>query len=148
MNTDQHIPFMQQALHQAKLAARDGELPFGAVVVKDNQVISVGRCREAKRKTVLAHAEAEAIDKACRTLGTNKLTDCIIYCTNEPCPMCAAAIFQAKVPLVVIGASRADLSFLRPRAIDIQALAEDSGYAITIVRDILKPHVIELFSQR
>jgi tRNA(Arg) A34 adenosine deaminase TadA len=145
MIIDEHTSFMQQAFTQAKRAKKDNELPFGAVVVQNGNVIASGRCREAKRKTVLAHAEAEAIDKACRRLGTNKLKDCVIYCTNEPCPMCAAAIFQAKIPYVVIGASRSDLSFLRPRTIDIQALADDSGYAITIVRDIMKQKVIELF---
>lgn len=143
-----HSDFMSEALKQATLAAKDGELPFGAVVVKDGVIISGGRCREAKRHTVLAHAEAEAVDKACRKLGTNKLTDCTIYCTNEPCPMCAAAIFQAKIPHVVLGASRSDLSFLRPRKIDIQVLADDSGYEIKIVRDVMKQHVVDLFARR
>lgn len=91
-----HIDFMAEALKQSKLAFKDGELPFGAVIVKDGVIISRGRCREAKRKTVLAHAEAEAVDKACRKLSTNKLKDCVIYCTNEPCPMCAAAISRQK----------------------------------------------------
>jgi tRNA(Arg) A34 adenosine deaminase TadA len=143
----EHVDFMAEALKQSKLAAKDGELPFGAVVVKDGIIISRGRCREAKRKTVLAHAEAEAVDKACRKLGTNKLKDCVIYCTNEPCPMCAAAIFQAKIPHVVLGASRGDLTFLRPREIDIQVLADDSGYEIKIVRDIMKQEVVNLFAR-
>lgn len=142
----EHVDFMAEALKQSKLASKDGELPFGAVVVRDGVIISRGRCREAKRKTVLAHAEAEAVDKACRKLGTNKLKDCVIYCTNEPCPMCAAAIFQAKIPHVVIGASRDDLGFLRPREIDIQVLADDSGYEIKIVRDVLKQDVVDLFA--
>lgn len=136
---------MQEAIDQAKNARANGELPFGAVVVKDGQVIARGRCREAKLQTVLAHAELEAVDGACKSLGTNRLADCTIYCTNEPCPMCAAAIFQAKIPTVVIGASRSDSPFLRPRSIDIQALADDSGYDIEIVRDVLKSEVLELF---
>ena len=142
-----HTDFMAEALKQSKLASRDSDLPFGAVVVKDGVIISRGRCREAKRKTVLAHAELEAVDKACRKLGTNKLKDCVIYCTNEPCPMCAAAIFQAKISHVVIGASRDDLGFLRPREIDIQVLADDSGFEIKIVRDVMKQDVIDLFAQ-
>lgn len=141
-----HTYFMTEALKQSKLAAKDGELPFGAVIVKNGIIVSRGRCREAKRRTVLAHAEAEALDRACRKIGSSKLKDCTIYCTNEPCPMCAAAIFQAKIPYVVIGASRGDLSFLRPRKIDIQALADDSGYEIKIVRDIMKQNVIDLFN--
>lgn len=143
----EHIGFMAEALKQSELASRDGELPFGAVVVKDGVIVSRGRCREVKRKTVLAHAELEAVDKACRKLSRNKLKDCVIYCTNEPCPMCAAAIFQAKIPHVVIGASREDLGFLRPREIDIQVLADDSGYEIKIVRDVLKQDVVDLFAR-
>jgi len=142
-----HADFMTEALKQSRLASRNGDLPFGAVVVKDGVIISRGQCREARRKTVLAHAELEAVDKACRKLGTNKLKDCVIYCTNEPCPMCAAAIFQAKIPHVVIGASRDDLGFLRPREIDIQVLAEDSGFEIKIVRDVMKQDVIDLFAK-
>jgi tRNA(adenine34) deaminase len=145
--TSDHAIFMREAFRQATLARRDGELPFGAVIVRRGQVIAKGRCRETKRKTVLAHAEAEAVDQACRKLGSTKLRDCVIYCTNEPCPMCAAAIFQAKIPYVIIGASRKDLSFLRPRSIDIQILADDSGYGITIVRDIMKQEIIELHGQ-
>jgi tRNA(Arg) A34 adenosine deaminase TadA len=136
--------FMLQALSQAKEAKQDGELPFGAVIVYMGTIVSTGRCREKVEKSVLAHAELEAVDKACRKLGTNRLDNCAIYCTNEPCPMCAAAIFQAKIPLVVIGASRTDIPSLRPRSIDIQSLADDSGYPITIIRDIMKQDVLQL----
>ena len=141
-----HSLYMQQALEQARQAKDDGELPFGAVVVHDGKVIAAGRCRETKQKTVLAHAELQAVDAACRALGTNKLSDCTIYCTNEPCPMCAAAIFQAKISDVVIGASRGDSSFLRPRTIGIAELANDSGYDIRITRDVMKQDVLRLFS--
>lgn len=147
MSSEIQTDFMEQALQQARRALQDGELPFGAVVVQNGRVISVGRCRERTAKTVLAHAELEAVDSACRTLGTNKLEDCIIYCTNEPCPMCAAAIFQAKIPSVVIGASRKDLPYLRPRTIDMQSLANDCGYPVTITRDVLKREVLQLHPQ-
>ncbi len=138
---------MSQALKQAEEAKQDGELPFGAVIVRDGIVISAGRCREAKEKSVLAHAELEAVDKACRKLGTNWLENCTIYCTNEPCPMCSAAIFQAKIASVVIGASRKDIPSLRPRVINIESLAEDSGYPVTITRDVLKQDVLQLHTQ-
>lgn len=138
------VKFMSKALERAKEAKRDSELPFGAVIVCEGVVISAGRCREKKEKSVLAHAELEAVDKACRTLGTNRLEKCTIYCTNEPCPMCAAAIFQAKIASVVIGASRKDIPTLRPRAIDIQSLADDSGYPITITRGVLIQDVLQL----
>lgn len=138
---------MKEALVLARTAAKDGELPFGAVVVCDGVVIATGRCREAKEASVLAHAELEAVGAACHTLGRNKLEDCSIYCTNEPCVMCAAAIFQAKIPRVVIGASRSDVTFLRDRKIDIEALAEDSGYEIDIARGVMKREVLELFEK-
>ena len=137
--------YMQDALALAKQAKQDEELPFGAVVVYENHIVGQGRCQERKLSTVLAHAEAEAVNEACKTLETTKLSDCIIYCTNEPCVMCAAAIFQAKIPRVVIGASRKDIKILRARNIEIDALARDSGYAIEIVRGVLKDKVIGLF---
>ncbi len=148
MNTAEHIEFMSQAIEQARIAKTHGELPFGAVIVKDGTIISEGRCQESALQTVLAHAELSAVNTACLKLGTNKLSSCIIYCTNEPCPMCAAAIFQAKIPNVVIGASRRDLTFLRDRKIDLQSLADDSGYEITITRDVMKEQVLELFENK
>lgn len=147
MSAKTDTDFMHLALEQASEAQRDGELPFGAVIVCGETLISTGRCRERREKSVLAHAELEAVDKACRKLGTTRLESCIIYCTNEPCPMCAAAIFQAKIPSVVIGASRTDVPSLRPRSIDIQSLAEDSGYPITITRDVMKHEVLRLHAQ-
>lgn len=138
--------WMGEALKLAQAAKADGELPFGAVVVLGGQIVAKGRCREAKLKTVLAHAEAEAIDVACKHLATNNLSDCKIYCTNEPCIMCAAAIFQAKVPEVYIGASRSDIPSLRPREISIDLLAKDSGYDIKIVRGLRKDEIIAFFS--
>lgn len=143
---DNDLRFMNEALRQSKLAKEQNELPFGAVIVQNGVVVSEGRCEEATLKTVLAHAETEAVDRACKKLGRSKLDDCIIYCTNEPCLMCAAAIFQAKIPKVVIGASREDLPFLRPRTIDIQALADDSGFDIVIKRGVMKSEVLQLFN--
>lgn len=137
--------FMDEALALAREAAADGELPFGAVIVCDGEVIAAGRCREAKAKSVIAHAELEVVDAACRKLGRNRLSDCTIYCTNEPCVMCAAAIFQAKIPRVVIGASRSDIGFLRQRKVDIEMLAQDSGYVIEIICGVKKQAVVELF---
>lgn len=137
--------FMAYALEEAKVAKAENELPFGAVVVKDGNVVGRGHCEEVRLHTVLAHAELSAINEACLNLKTNKLSDCTIYCTNEPCVMCAAAIFQAKVPRVVIGASRKDLSLLRDRDIDIETLAKDSGYEIQIANGVMRENVLRLF---
>ena len=113
--------FMLLAIEQAKKAKETGDLPFGAVVVYKNNVIGSGKAEDKSTADVTAHAELNALREACRKLKTDNLEDCIIYCTNEPCVMCAAGIFQAGILRVVIGASRADLShILRPRKLSIE----------------------------
>lgn len=96
--------FMQQAILLAKEAAKNGEIPVGAVVVKDGEVIATGRNRREKEKSALGHAEIEAIHNACQALGTWRLSDCEIYVTLEPCPMCAGAIVNSRIKKVVFGA--------------------------------------------
>lgn len=97
--------FMRLAMEQAKLAAAEGEVPVGAVVVKDGKVIAVGRNRRETGKNALAHAELEAIDGACRALGGWRLWQCDLYVTLEPCPMCTGAIINARIRRLVYGAS-------------------------------------------
>ena len=138
--------YMELALRQAGEAKQNGEWPFGAVVVQGDTVVAQNRCRETSEKTVLAHAEMHAINDACISLGRTNLSDCVIYCTNEPCLMCASAIFQAKIPRVVIGACRTDLPhLLRPRQLRIEDLAVDAGFKTELVRGVLKEKVIALF---
>ena len=96
--------WMQQAIQLAKEAAAEGEVPVGAVMVKDGAVIAVGRNRRELGKHALAHAEIEAIDGACRALGGWRLSGCTLYVTLEPCPMCAGALINARVDRVVYGA--------------------------------------------
>ena len=96
--------FMRLAMEQAKLAAAEGEVPVGAVVVKDGKVIAVGRNRRETGKNALAHAELEAIDGACRALGGWRLWQCDLYVTLEPCPMCTGAIINSRIRRVVYGA--------------------------------------------
>lgn len=95
--------YMQLALALAKEAADEGEVPVGAVVVKDGKVIGRGRNRREGGKNALAHAEIEAIDEACRTLGGWRLSGCRLYVTLEPCPMCAGAIINARIDEVIYG---------------------------------------------
>ena len=99
--------FMQQALLLAEEAARDGEVPVGCVIVRKGQIVGRGRNRRETDKTALAHAEIEAIGEACRKLGGWRLWECTLYVTLEPCPMCAGAIINARIPRVVYGASDA-----------------------------------------
>ena len=96
---------MREALKLAQEAADDGEVPVGCVVaMEDGRVVGRGRNRREKGKSALAHAELEAIGEACRTLGGWRLWQCTLYVTLEPCPMCAGAIINARLPRVVYGA--------------------------------------------
>ena len=99
--------FMDMALELAKEAAAEGEVPVGCVIVKGDMVVGRGRNRREKDKNALAHAEIEAISEACRNLGGWRLWECTLYVTLEPCPMCAGAIINARIPRVVYGASDA-----------------------------------------
>jgi tRNA(adenine34) deaminase len=105
VHTMQDHEFMGEALALAREAAADGEVPVGCVIVRDGQVVGRGRNRREKERSALAHAEIEAIDEACRTLGGWRLWDCTLYVTLEPCSMCAGAILNARIPRVVFGAS-------------------------------------------
>ena len=97
--------FMEEALKLAREAAQAGEVPVGCVVVRGEQIVGRGRNRREGDKSALAHAEIEAIGEACRTLGGWRLWECTLYVTLEPCPMCAGAIINARIPRVVYGAS-------------------------------------------
>ena len=97
--------FMDEALKLAKEAFADGEVPVGCVIVRRGQIVGRGRNRRETGKSALAHAEIEAISQACRNLGGWRLWECTLYVTLEPCPMCAGAIINARIPRVVYGAS-------------------------------------------
>ena len=99
--------FMEEALKLAAEAAAEGEVPVGCVIVRDGQIVGRGRNRRETQKTALGHAEIEAIGDACANLGGWRLWDCTLYVTLEPCPMCAGAIINARIPRVVFGASDA-----------------------------------------
>ena len=95
---------MLRALELAGEAARQGEVPVGAVVVQDGTVIGEGYNRRESEQNALAHAEILAISQACSALHTWHLTGCQLYVTLEPCPMCTGAIINAHIDTVVFGA--------------------------------------------
>ena len=95
--------YMREAIRQAKKAGKLGEVPIGCVIVYQNKIIGRGYNRRIIDKNVLSHAEIIAIKKACKVMGDWRLEDCTMYVTLEPCPMCAGAIVQARIPRVVIG---------------------------------------------
>lgn len=99
------IFYMKEALRLAEEAAKEGEVPVGAVAVWDGKIVGRGRNRREKDKNALAHAEIEAINQACRTLGGWRLWKCDLYVTLEPCPMCTGAIINSRIKKLVYGAS-------------------------------------------
>lgn len=96
--------FMKKAIVRGRTAARHGEIPVGAIIVKDGVVIADGRNMREGKENALAHAEIIAIERACKKLGRWRLHDCQMYVTLEPCPMCAGAIVNARIERVVFGA--------------------------------------------
>lgn len=101
------IKFMKAALKCAKRAAEAGEVPIGAVVVCDGKVISRGYNKRTKLQIATAHAEVEAIEKACKKLKSWRLPECELYVTLEPCPMCMGAMLNARIKKVYFGAYEA-----------------------------------------
>ena len=95
---------MEAALSEAEAAALDGEIPVGAVIVKDGEIISKGRNMREKKQNALSHAEIEAINNACKRIGSWRLDGCEMYVTLEPCPMCAGAIINARIKTLNFGA--------------------------------------------
>lgn len=102
MTTDEK--YMREAIKQARKAAKIDEVPIGCVIVYDDKIIARGYNRRNTDKSTLAHAEIIAIRKAAKVIGDWRLEDCTMYITLEPCPMCAGAIVQARIPRVVVGA--------------------------------------------
>ena len=96
--------FMSEAIKLAEKAYKRDETPIGCVIVRDGKIIGRGYNRRNAKKRALAHAEIYAIEQASKRMGDWRLEDCTLYVTLEPCPMCAGAIVQARIPRVVIGA--------------------------------------------
>ena len=135
--------FMNAALELASLAADEGEVPVGAVVTLGGEIVGRGRNRREKSKNALAHAEIEAINDACSNLGGWRLWECTLYVTLEPCPMCAGAIVNARIPRVVYGASDSkcgavrsvcglfDMKFNHHPSVEAGVLEEECGQLLT-----------------
>ena len=103
-----HEAYMRRALELAKQCIADGDVPVGCVIVSpDGRVVGEGRNRRVADGLATAHAEVEAINMACKTLGSWRLSGCTLYVTLEPCPMCAGAIINARVDEVRYGAKEA-----------------------------------------
>lgn len=95
---------MSSAIELAKRSADEGEVPVGAVIVRNGKIVATGRNRRENDKNATVHAELQAIDRACSVLGGWRLWECELYVTMEPCPMCAGAIINSRIKRVVFGA--------------------------------------------
>lgn len=120
--------YMKAALKCAQKAFDEGEVPIGAVVVSDGKIIARGHNRRTKRQIATAHAEIEAIEKACKKLKSWRIPECELYVTLEPCPMCMGAVLNSRIKKVYFGAP------------------EDKGRSLTqqIANANLLNHVVEV----
>jgi tRNA(adenine34) deaminase len=96
--------FMKLAITEAQKAAEKGEVPVGAVIVKNGEVIASAHNETEKKNNPLCHAEFMAVQKALENLGTKNLSDCTLYVTLEPCPMCMGALLHSRIGSIVFGA--------------------------------------------
>lgn len=103
--TDEEKMYMEEALKEAALAALEGEIPVGAILVQDGRVIARNHNRRERAHDATAHAEILVIREACEKFRRWRLADSTLYVTMEPCPMCAGAIYNARIGRVVFGAS-------------------------------------------
>ncbi len=103
LTEEQKIYGMQLAIREANIALKEDEIPIGSVVIKNGQVIGRGYNQREQLKDPTAHAEMIALTSASNTIGNWRLTDCELYVTKEPCPMCAGAIMNARISFVGFG---------------------------------------------
>lgn len=133
--------FMAEAIRQAKMAEAIGEVPIGCVIVRDGSIVGTGYNRRETGKNALSHAEILAIDEACRTLGGWRLPDCRLYVTLEPCPMCAGAIINARIPTVIYGAGD-------PKAGSVKSIVRlfdlPYNHRPEVIEGVLEPECSEL----
>lgn len=101
--TEQDLYYMKEALLEGEKALAEGEVPIGAVMVRGGEIIARGHNMRNTAKNPLRHAEIDVINEAAGIVGDWRLEDCTLYVTVEPCPMCAGAIVQARIPRVVFG---------------------------------------------
>jgi tRNA(adenine34) deaminase len=140
-----HEYYMKLALHEAEMAMAAEEVPVGAVIVHGEKVIAAAHNQREQLRDPTAHAEMIAITQAAESVGSWRLDDCTLYATLEPCPMCAGAIVQARIPSVVFGAPDAKAGAVRT----LYRLLEDSrlNHQCLIVAGVLAEPCGQILSQ-
>lgn len=147
---NQDIRFMRMALRQARLAAEAGEVPIGAVIVKDGVILAQAHNQTEMLKDPTAHAELLAITQAANALGEWRLEGTVLYVTKEPCPMCAGAIINARVPMVHWGVSDprrggADSKF---KILQNDCLNHRTAFQTGLLEEECKDVLVEFFRAR
>lgn len=141
--------FMRAALVQAKKAGALWEVPIGCVIVREGKIIARGYNRRNTDRTTLAHAEITAIQKASKKLSDWRLSDCTLYVTLEPCPMCAGAIVQARIPRVVAACNnpKAGCAGSVLNVLQTPGLNHRAEYTEGILREECSQMLSEFFSE-
>jgi len=143
----EHEEYMQLAIEKAQEGIKKGQTPFGAILVRNDEVIVRAHNAVWSKNDITAHAEIEAIRKACRRLETIDLSDTIIYSTCEPCPMCFSAIHWARIPTIVSGARIEDAERAGFNELNIsnQQLKSLGDLSVEVIPDVLRDECYELF---
>jgi len=139
--------FMRGAIKKATEGIKNGESPFGALIVKDEKVVSSEHNKVFGETDITSHAEINAIRKACKKLKSIKLKGCIIYSTTEPCPMCFSAIHWAGISKIVFGTKIKDSKKAGFDEINISntKMKKEGKLNITIISGVLRKENLELF---
>lgn len=142
MDTNSHERFMEFALREAEQAFEENEVPIGAVIVHESRVIASAHNQRERLRDPTAHAEMIAITQAAEALRSWRLEGCTLYVTIEPCPMCAGAILQARIPTVVYGADDPKAGAVR----SLYQLLEDSrlNHRCTVIPGVLADKCTEI----
>ena len=128
------MDFMQEAIKQAQVAYKRGEVPIGCVIVKDGKIVAKGYNQREKKRNCLWHAEIVALNRACRKLKSWRLKDCEMYVTLEPCQMCMGAILNARLRKVYFGArSTTNLNWQTP--VEFQPNPEAQNILVAFFQD-------------
>lgn len=146
----EHQKFMELAIEEARRGLEQGEKPFGSVIVRNAEI--VGRACNTENSTgdPTAHAETKAVREAAANLGTPILSECTMYTSSDPCPMCAYAGLTAKIRRFVIGARHEPLARMRgiePRTYTVEKLADMLHIEVDVVRGVQQEEAEEVLAQ-
>ncbi len=147
-----HAKYMAMAIQEAEDGVQNGFLPYGGIIVKNDQVIGKGKSTGVATKDPTAHAEMNAIRQAAQFLGTGDMRGCTMYANCDPCPMCAGAAIYSGVSTVVIGAGPEVLRRLSSGRYDlkdytIERVVELSGLTIQVIRGVLEEQAEKVFKE-